>query len=336
MLIAICQLSTNTLAFKYHNSMNVKTEVLHYLMDNIGSFISGTALSESFNCSRMAISKAVASLQSEGFPIDVSKRLGYKLNAGADVLSTASLLKELEDSNIDVYCYNEIDSTNKKAKELSLNGIKPPFVVVANRQTGGRGRLGRAFSSPEGGLYFSLVLSGKDIINPDLLTTSASLAVSRALERLSGIKTDIKWVNDLYLNGKKVVGILSEGLVNIEEGGLSEVVIGIGVNLNVNPEQYPEEVRAIATSFYPDGSAPFSRSKAIAECVNEVIKIQNEDFLDEYREKCFILGQSLYVLRNGNKREALALSIDDFGHLVVKYEDNTIEALSSGEVSLKL
>lgn len=317
-------------------SMNIKTKVLHYLMDNQGSFVSGVTLSDNFACSRMAVCKAVASLQEDGYPIESSKRLGYKLNLGSDVLSKATLSKYLEGSNIDVYCYKEIDSTNKKAKELAINGIEPPFVVVSAKQNQGRGRIGRSFSSPEGGLYFSLVLSGKDIPTPDLITTSASLAVSRTLERITGIKTDIKWVNDLYLNGKKVVGILTEGLVNIEEGGLAQVVIGIGVNLNVKLEQYPEELQTIVTSFYPNGDCPYSRSMVIAECVKEVIKIQKEDFLHEYRKKCFILGKPLYVLRGDTKREAVALSVDDLGHLVVQYSDESIEALSSGEVSLRL
>lgn len=317
-------------------AMNVKNEVLKYLMDNQGKYISGVKLAEEFGCSRMAICKSVASLQLEGYLIVSSKRLGYMLKDLNDVLSKATLEKDLANSSIGVYCFQEIDSTNKKAKELLLNGVEPPFVVVAAKQTQGRGRIGRSFSSPEGGMYFSIALSGKDITTPDLITTSASLAVSRAMERLSGIKTDIKWVNDLYINGKKAVGILTEGLVNIEEGGLSEVVIGIGVNLAVGADQFPEELRDIATSFYPDCDAPFSRSKAIADCVNEVIRIQGEDFLCEYREKCFILGKELFVLRGGTKREATALSVDDLGHLVVRYSDDSIEALSSGEVSLKL
>ncbi len=316
--------------------MNVKTEVLHYLMDNPDEFVSGVTLSEKFCCSRMAICKAVSSLQTEGYSIESSKRLGYKLNSGFDVLSAISLRKDIADDNIGVYYYKEVDSTNKKAKELLLQGAEPPFVVVASTQNGGRGRIGRSFSSPEGGMYFSLVLSGKDIPTPDLITTSASLAVSRTMERLSGISTDIKWVNDLYLYGKKVTGILTEGLVNIEEGGLAQVVIGIGVNLKTKLCQFPENIHDIVTSFYPDGNAPFSRSKAIAECVKEVIKIQKEDFLVEYRKKCFILGMELNVLRNGTKREAKALAIDDLGHLVVQYKDESVEALSSGEVSLKL
>lgn len=316
--------------------MNVKTEVLHYLVDNPDSYSSGVMLAQRFSCSRMAICKAVASLQAEGYSIDCHKRLGYKLNPGFDVLSKVSLQKDLISTGIGVYFYNEIDSTNKKAKELLISGAEPPFVVVAKEQTGGRGRLGRSFSSPDGGLYFSIAISGKDLVNPDLITTSASLAVSRAMERLSGIETEIKWVNDLYLNGKKVTGILTEGMVNIEEGGLENVVIGIGVNLNVRTSQFPPEIQKIATSFYPDGDCPFPRSTAIAECVKEVFKIQHEDFLPEYRRKCFIVGKKLYVIRLDSKREATALAIDDQGHLVVQYMDETIESLSSGEVSLKL
>lgn len=315
--------------------MNVKTEVLHYLVDNSNSYVSGVVLADKLSCSRMAVCKAVSSLQAEGYSIDCHKRFGYKLNPGFDVLSKVSLQKDFLGTNIGVYFFNEIDSTNKKAKELLLEGAQTPFVVVAKEQSGGRGRLGRSFSSPEGGLYFSIAIGGKELVNPDLITTSASLAVSRAMERLSGIETKIKWVNDLYLNGKKVTGILTEGLVNIEEGGLESVVVGIGVNLNVKTSQFPKDIQEIATSFYPNGDCPFSRSIAIAECVKEVFKVQHEDFLPEYRRKCFVVGKKLDVVRMDSKREATALAIDDQGHLVVQYQDETIESLSSGEVSLR-
>lgn len=330
-----CQLSTTKSLSLMMKGMNVKTEVLHALIDNPDQYISGVKLANEFNCSRMAICKAVASLQQEGYAIESSKRLGYKLSSRSDVLSKVSLEKDINIDGFKVFFYPEIDSTNKKAKELLISGEQTPFVVVAETQVAGRGRLGRSFSSPFGGIYFSIALSGGDVSNPDLITTSASLAVSRAMERLSGQKTDIKWVNDLYLNGKKVTGILTEGLVNIEQGGLEHVVIGIGVNLFVKPEQFPAEIQKIATSFYPDGKCPFSRSEAIAACVREVVNIQKEDFLHEYREKCFVLGKELFVHRSGCVREAKALSIDDHGHLVVQYQDDSIEALSSGEVSLK-
>lgn len=316
-------------------NMNVKTEVLHYLMDHPNVFVSGVMLSEKFGCSRMAVCKAVNSLQDEGYSIDASKRLGYKLNPGFDVLSKMSIEKELSKTGVQVFCFKDIESTNRKAKELSVQGVDTPFVVVAVSQTAGRGRLGRSFVSPEGGMYFSLVLSGKDIVNPDLVTTSASLAVSRAMERLTGIKTDIKWVNDLYLNGKKVSGILTEGIVNMEEGGLEQVVIGVGVNLKTKEESFPEEIRNIVTSFYPSGACQVSRAEAIAECVKEILCIQNEDFIQEYRDKCFVIGRKLTVIKGDMSRDALALGIDDFGHLVVQYDDDTITTISSGEVTLK-
>lgn len=316
-------------------TMNVKTEVLHYLMDHPNVYVSGVMLSEKFGCSRMAVCKAVNSLQEEGYSIDASKRLGYKLNPGFDVLSKLSVEKELAKTGVQVFCYKDIESTNRKAKELIVQGAETPFVVVAATQNSGRGRLGRTFESPEGGMYFSLVLSGEDIANPDLVTTSASLAVSRAMERITGIKTDIKWVNDLYLNGKKVTGILTEGNVNMEEGGLLEVVIGVGVNLKTKEEAFPEELRSKVTSFYPNGVCQVSRAEAIAECVKEILKVQNEDFIQEYRDKCFLIGKRILVIKGDMSRDALALGIDDFGHLVVQYDDDTITTISSGEVTLK-
>jgi BirA family biotin operon repressor/biotin-[acetyl-CoA-carboxylase] ligase len=186
--------------------------------------------------------------------------LGYKLNPGFDVLSKLSIEKELAKTGVQVFCYKDIESTNRKAKELSVQGVETPFVVVAATQNAGRGRLGRVFESPEGGVYFSLVLSGKDIVNPDLVTTSASLAVSRAMERLTGIKTDIKWVNDLYFNGKKVCGILCESFT---ANGKRFSVIGVGINLST--ENFPDEIKNVAASLGVDHLKKEELGRRIAE-----------------------------------------------------------------------
>ncbi len=314
--------------------MSVKSDVLRFLLESNGEYISGESMALRLDVSRMSVCKAVQSLIQDGYEIASSKRLGYRMECH-DVLSGETIRQYL-DENIGIYFYKETDSTNNRAKELAIKGEKTPFVVVAERQSGGKGRLGRSFSSPVGGLYFSICLSGKDVPNVDLITTSASLAVAKTIEGITGKDVKIKWVNDLYLDGKKFTGILTEGIVNLEEGGLDKAVIGIGINYEVPLSSYPEELLPIVTSLYPDGDAPASRAEVIAKCTKAVIDIQREEYLEEYRKRCFILGRSLFVMKAGEKREAIAEAIDDKGYLVVKYKDGREEALSSGEVSLKL
>ena len=215
-------------------------------------------------------------------------------------------------------------------------GAEVPFALVAGQQNGGKGRLGRSFFSPIGGVYLSVVLKGHDIPNPDLLTVSASIATADAIEKLTGAECAIKWVNDIYIHGRKAVGILTEGLVNMEEGGLDKAVVGIGVNLQPGAESIPPELKEKMIYLYPSGSSPVTRAELAARICREILAILDEDFIEEYRSRCFILGSSIKVIKNGTARDAVAIDVDDRAELVVRYPDGRIEALSSGEVTLKI
>ncbi len=311
--------------------MNVKDELLSILLSSEDG-VSGSELAERIGCSRMAISKSAAGLADEGYRISVSRSGGYRLEK-SDVLSLPVLDHYFD---IPVYYRPVCKSTMTEAKDLINKGIEAPFAVIAGRQEGGRGRLGRSFFSPEGGVYLSLVISGKEIPNPDMLTTAASLAVSRAIEALTGIGCSIKWVNDIYIHGRKAVGILTEGLVNMEEGGLDKAVVGIGVNLQPGAESIPPELKEKMIYLYPSGSSPVTRAELAARICREILAILDEDFIEEYRSRCFILGSSIKVIKNGTARDAVAIDVDDRAELVVRYPDGRIEALSSGEVTLKI
>ena len=138
-----------------------------------------------------------------------------------------------------------------------------------------------------------------------------------------------------FIKDKKAVGILTEGIVNMEEGGLSQVVIGCGVNLKSKREDFSPELQDIVTSFYPSGESSVNRVDVVAECEKAIIKAQEIDFLEEYRKKCFVIGKDIYVVRMNEKKPAKALKIDKDGHLVVRYNDGSVESLSSGEVSIR-
>lgn len=296
---------------------------------------SGEEIAKDLGITRMGVSKIVSSLRKDGYLIDSSTKTGYIRKNDVDILSFDTLEPLLENSGVKVYYYDEIDSTNREARTLLSSGIKPPFVVVAASQYGGRGRLDRSFSSPQGGAYFSLALSGSEIKSNELVTLSAAAAITRVIEKMTRKKCGIKWVNDIFINNKKCTGILSEGFFNMEEGRLESVIIGCGVNLKSKIRDFPIELRDIVTSIYPDGETKIKRCEFIAECVKEIIAIQKEDFLPYYREKCFILGRDVMVDKNGEKKEAKAESIDENGKLVVRYNDGIEESLFTGEVSIR-
>ena len=127
----------------------------------------------------------------------------------------------------------------------------------------------------------------------------------------------------------------TEGIVNMEEGGISQVVIGCGINLKTRIEDYSPSLRDIVTSFYPTGETKIKRVDVVSGCASAILKAQSMDFLDEYRKKCFVIGKDIYVIRMNEKKSAKALKVNDEGNLVVKYSDGSIEALSCGEVSIR-
>lgn len=310
--------------------MTTKKIVLELLEENRGNFVSGEELAKKAYVSRAAVWKAVLSLQKEGYEIEGVSRKGYRLSSH-DSFSSEEIKKYLKD--IPIFFYEEVDSTNTEAKRLINNGVKAPFVCIARKQSGGRGRRGRSFLSQEGGIYFSVALSLDKNFDTETVTTAAVTGIAKAIESL-GFEVGIKWVNDLFVNGKKVVGILTEGVVNLEEGCISDVIIGIGTNYTTR--SFPSELEAICTSLYPDGNAPLSRSEFAALEIEETIKaIFNPDYLTEYRKRCFVLGKDVMVMKMNASLPAKAIDLDDKAHLVVQYPDGIIEHLSSGEVSIR-
>ena len=307
------------------------------ILDNADGFLSGEEIGGVLSLSRMSISNMVRDLQKDGYYIEKRSGVGYRLFR--ELSFTKEMVeKEFEDI-VPVYFFQTLEgSSNNYAKKLLSEGTEPPFVVVTRSQSGGKGRLGRSFSSPEGGVYFSLVLPGRMLFeSADHITTSSSLATAKALEELTGIESRIKWVNDIYIGGKKAVGILSEGIVDLELGGLSSAVIGVGINLNTPLEAFPEELRVKATSYYLESGKRYPYVEVLSRVVKGIIGIQNRSYLDEYRGRCFIIGKDVRILSYGKDLgSARCIAVDDDAHLVVILPSGEIKHLSSGEVTLKL
>lgn len=221
----------------------------------------------------------------------------------------------------------ETDSTNRVAKELARQGAAHGTVVSALRQTAGRGRLGRSFFSPEGGIYLSVVLRPQ--LPPEdraLMTPMAAVAVCRTVEALCGVSPRIKWVNDLYLGDKKLCGILCEGAGDA-------VIVGVGLNYAMPCEGFPSDIPA--TALYPAEGGPVSRRELAEAIAKAVAAAQPHECISEYRRRNLVPGKDITVHPvGGAPYSAKALDIDDRGRLVVQTPDSTL-TLDSGEVSIR-
>jgi len=322
--------------------MSVKTEVLSCLEQNRGKDISGEALAQQLGVSRAAVWKAINSLKQQGYPIDSVTNRGYRLLESSDILSEEGITPFLngDAASAKVVVFDEIDSTNMEAKRRAANGDKNPLIIVADQQSMGRGRFGRSFYSPQGcGIYMSMLIypTQDQLSQATMFTTAAAVAVCRAISSLSEVDPKIKWVNDIYVDSKKVCGILSEAVFDMENGVIGSIVVGIGINFK-NGGELPEEIADIAGTVFGN-EPPTSRNRLTAQVANEFFEIlkniQSHEFLKEYRERSMLLGEEIVYSRGNEKYAAVAEDIDDDGALVVRFEDGRREALRSGEVSVR-
>lgn len=231
-----------------------------------------------------------------------------------------------------VRVFDEIDSTNTEAKRMAVDGFCGDAILVANSQTAGRGRMGRNFYSPaQTGAYFSILHTlNTPLCDAVAITSAAAVAVMRAIRTLAGIQTDIKWVNDLYYNGKKICGILTEA---VSAGESTHVIVGIGINLDT--ADFPKELEGIAGSL----NAQIDSAVLIAQIYRQIaLYLQdpsNREWLDDYRTHSMVLGRRVAWTEAQITREGIAESIDGDGALLIRDEENNLIRLHTGEVSLR-
>ena len=320
--------------------MKTSEKVLQLLLKK-QAFLSGQELADELNVSRTAVWKAIQSLQEEGYQIESKPRIGYRYIEGLK-LSEASIRRFLNpelDLNFEIY--DTIDSTNNRCSQKAMDPeTKTPLVVISDSQKAGHGRYGRPFASPVGGgIYISILLDNDDPdFNPGLLTTATAIAVTRTIEKLVHARCEIKWVNDLYLNGKKICGILTEGVTDFESGMIESIVIGYGVNFR-DDAHLPEELRPIVGSVFGAEPPTVTRSALAAAMLAELLPLAEDlssrSFLPEYRRRSMLLGREIVFSRAGGRFAAVAEGIDDNGGLVVRLPDGSRETLRSGEVSVR-
>ncbi|MDO4732943.1 MAG: biotin--[acetyl-CoA-carboxylase] ligase [Bacillota bacterium] len=264
---------------------------------------------------------------------------GYRLTAGSDFLSPEGIRAALapEHQDLDILVYKEIDSTNTEIKRLLPQYAARPLLLIAEQQSQGRGRQGRSFFSPAGtGLYMSLLIHpGAPMDCALAVTTMASVAAARAIRRLCGREVQIKWVNDLYLEGKKVCGILTEAISDFESGTVQSLIIGIGVNIRT--QDFPAELAEIGGSLQ---SEELSRKQLAAEILNQLLpltaNLENHSYLADYRRFSLVLGKDILYYVQGVPHPGLALAIDEQGGLLVRTQEGKEITLRSGEISLRL
>lgn len=319
--------------------MRVKDSVLEALLAADGAFVSGGELAATLGVSRNAVWKAVRSLQAEGYDVQSVTGKGHRLNS-CDVLHAHGVERYLQTDGLAVQVHGTVTSTNTLAKEAAEQGAPEGTVILAAAQTAGRGRLGRTFCSPpDTGLYMSVVLRPTLAAEQALhITTAAAVAVCRAIERVSDRVPSIKWVNDVFCDGKKVCGILTQAAFEPETGGLSYAVLGIGINVRVPKGGFPEEIADIAGAVFKEGEGDRCRLAAavLDAFFEEYRRLEDGAYIAEYRARSLLDGKAVTVHAPTGDRAATALYVDEACRLCVRYDDGEEDTLSFGDVSIRL
>lgn len=324
---------------------NIKENIISILESNKGLFISGEKIANDLKVSRTAIWKAIKSLKNDGYNINSVSNKGYALSKETDILSSKviknNMLKYADKFNFIIH--KTVASTNIIARELAINGAESGTVVIAEEQTSGYGRNGKSFFSPYGtGIYMSIILNlekEKKIFNSSFITTAAAMAVSKSIEEISNENTQIKWVNDVFINGKKVCGILTEGAFSFEDGKLDYAVIGIGVNVNFPKDGFPKELNNIAASINSKNNANSNtksdiRNILVAKILENLYDYYFNDvnFYEEYKKRSFLIGKKVSININNKEHIVKVLDIDKTFALVAKFQDGKIDKIVSGSI----
>jgi len=237
------------------------------------------------------------------------------------------------DANIQIF--DSLESTNTTAKELALSGESHGTVIIADGLTGARGRRGRSFYAPKGvGIYISIILRvAADVANsPELITISAAVSVCEAIEKVCGKTSKVKWINDVFLNGKKICGILTEAVTDTN-GNLQAIILGIGINFV--KVDIPEELKEIAGAVFDGEQTIATRNQLISEVLNNVLTKKDwNETLENYKQRLFMLGEEVQV-ETAEPYVATAIDVDERGRLLVRDENGEVHTLDSGEISVR-
>lgn len=321
----------------------MRAKILELLRQNSDGYVSGEEVSRRLAVSRTAIWKHIQALKQDGYDIEAHSRLGYRLCGVPDRLTAEEIASQLKTATFgrNVYYLTSVSSTNTEAKRLANDGCPEGQIVVAEEQIGGRGRLSRGWFSPFGkGIWFSLVL--RPPFSPQeapKCTMLAAVAVNRALKQVAGVNCGIKWPNDILCDDRKLVGILTE--MTAEMDAINYIVIGIGINVNIEAEEFPPELQSIATSLAVAAGRPFSRLSLLTAILEEFEKLYHltvekgfAPVLEQWRDESVTLGRVVDVIGMGRNFSGVAVDIDADGALLVETE-GVRERVVAGDVSIR-
>ena len=319
-------------------------EILQFLRDHPSTFLSGEEISRRLKVSRTAVWKRIQRLKTLGYEIEASTRSGYRLITSPDLLTPSEINPILKTKWIGkrIHHFETLDSTNSKAYELALNGAEEGEVVIAESQEKGKGRLGRQwFSPPFLNIYVSLILRPK--IPPhqaSLVTLMAAVATADAIRNFSGLLPLIKWPNDILLRGRKVAGLLNE--IHSEVDRIHFVILGIGVNLNMDEKMFSKEIRNIATSLKIETGQTVSRKDFLQSLFLELERWyamfsgrSNGVILRAWRDRAHIKGKQVKVTSFGETLVGRTIDVDSDGALILQTEDGIRKRVVAGDVEYK-
>lgn len=322
-----------------------KEQVLAHLQAAGDRYCSGGEMSKALGVSRTAVWKAVEGLRGEGYLISSRQGLGYRLEDGPDRPRAGALAGMLKGCALggELVFLDEVDSTSSEVKRRRLSGAGDGLVVIADRQTRGRGRRGRDFSSPGGlGLYLSVLLHpAGPLSGVAQLTAWAAVAVREGIGACCGISPGIKWPNDLVSGGKKLCGILTELELEAETGDLAGVILGVGINVGQTEDDFGPALSPIATSLFLETGRMFSRAALAGHVLRALDGMyaafpdKRERYLAEYRAACVTVGRDVSILRGETKSPGFAESVTDDFSLTIRNPDGNREIVTAGEVSVR-
>ncbi len=321
----------------------MKQKILLYLKEQEG-FVSGQDISNSLGVSRTAIWKYINALREEGYVIESLTRKGYRLVYSPDVLSKEEILKYMPSQLIQgqLEVFQTIDSTNEEAKRAYGKGASDGSLFVSDQQTSGKGRRGRSWISPKGqDIFFSFLLRPQSL-PPEcasMVTLIAALAGVKTVESHTDVPCQIKWPNDIVMNGKKVCGILTE--MSADMDSIHYLIPGIGFNLNRT--QFDESIGATASSVSLESGHEVNRARFVADFTTEFNKLyeiflreQNlSSLMDDYNNHLINVNRQVKIIRKEGEMIRTALGINEWGELLVRDDQGEIEKIFSGEVSVR-
>lgn len=315
--------------------VSTKTKILEVMKQAPDTVFSGEKLAQLLDLSRTSIWKAIRELEKEGYRFEHLKT-GY-LYRQSDVLEPNEMSCEALPST-QIYLKKSTDSTMNDAKNGLLSHVQTPALFVSEAQDGGHGRFNRPFFSPEGQIYMSLLIEPYQTFEElPQYTLLAAVALALAIDELAGVSCEIKWVNDIYLDGKKICGILSEATSDIETGQISSVTIGIGINFSIDPADFPKEIAQKARSIFNNQTATTTRNQLIQLVWKNFFELldslSDQSYMKIYRQKSLVLNREVSFTKQQTQYTGIAREITETGELVVDTPTKQFK-LSSGEISL--